>query len=110
MMEAITCRDGIQFAKEKGVERLPVETDCQELIKLSALGSNQRSYIMPIIRDITELSLGFLEFSLLFAPRSCNRVAHVLAKQVSEVRLGEWHITPTCIDHLVTEECNPVNP
>jgi ribonuclease HI len=109
MMEAIACRDGIHLAREKGVDRLQVETDCQELVKLWALGNNQRSYVAPIIRDIVELSSGFLDFTLMHAPRTCNRVAHELAKQVSEeIRLGEWHITPTCIDHLVTEECNSV--
>ena len=111
MMEAIACRDGLQFAREKGVLRLQNEMDCQELVKLWALGSNQRSYITPIIRDIVEISSGFLDFTLMYAPRTCNRVAHVLTKQVSdEVRLGEWHIAPTCIDHLVTEECNYVTP
>lgn len=72
-MEAIACRDGLQLAREKGVTRLQVETDCQQLTKMWTLGGNQRSYIVPIIRDIIDLSSGFLAFTLLYVPRTCNR-------------------------------------
>ena len=70
----------------------------------------QRSYLAPIFREIRELSLCFTDFNLVYANRSCNRVAHMLAKQVTDdIRLGEWHSAPTCIDLLLTEDCNPVN-
>jgi len=58
MMEAFACRDGIQFAREESVASLQVETDCQELVRLWALGNNQRSYIVPVIREMVELSSG----------------------------------------------------
>uniref|UniRef100_I1QHE3 Uncharacterized protein n=1 Tax=Oryza glaberrima TaxID=4538 RepID=I1QHE3_ORYGL len=36
---------------------------------------------------------------------------HVLAKQVTaDDRLGEWQSAPACIEHLVTEDCNPAVP
>lgn len=74
-------------------------------------GDYQRSFLVPILSEIKELSLQFSEFILLYANRSCNRVTHLLAKQVTRfIRLGEWHIAPTCIDHLLTEECNLVPP
>jgi hypothetical protein len=76
-----------------------------------ARGGNQRSHVVPIIRDIIELSSGFNAFTLMYASRSCNRVAHMLAKQVTDVdRLGEWQSAPTCIDHLLTEDCNLAIP
>jgi hypothetical protein len=42
--------------------------------------------------DIEETSVNFIDFSLMYASRSCNRVTHMLAKQVTDdIRLGEWH-------------------
>nr|AAQ56556.1 hypothetical protein OSJNBa0070J19.14 [Oryza sativa Japonica Group] len=111
MMEALACRDGIQLAREKGVLRIQVETDCQELTKLWKQGGSQRSHVASIISDAIELSSSFHGFTLLYTPRSCNHVAHVLAKQVTaDDRLGEWQSAPACIEHLVTEDCNPAVP
>jgi hypothetical protein len=46
----------------------------------------------------------------MYANRFYNRVAHMLAKQVTDdIRLGEWHSAPKCIDLLLTKDCNPVN-
>ena len=107
-LEALACRDGTILARDKGVRRLIVETDSQEFVKLWKEGANQRSQIASIIRETREISSSFVEFSVMFTSRSCNRVAHVLAKQVSsDNRLGEWQLAPTCVDHLVTSDCNP---
>ena len=58
-----------------------------------------------IARDIT---VHFSDFKLLYASRSCNRVAHILVKQVSgDTRLGEWQYAPSCVVGLVTADCNP---
>ena len=66
-------------------------------------------FIVPIIREIRELSTVFLYFSLMYSNRSCNHVAHGLAKQVSEDNtLGEWQLAPTCIVHMLTEDCDHV--
>jgi hypothetical protein len=70
--------------------------------------NSQRSCISPIIRDIRELIAAFLNFSLVYANRSCNQVAHVLAKQVlDENRMGEWQTAPAWIYHLLTRDRNP---
>ena len=67
--------------------------------------------VSPIIREIRELCTVFHAFSLVYANRSCNHVAHTLAKQVSEGnRVGEWRLAPTCIANLLTEDCNHVCP
>jgi hypothetical protein len=56
-------------------------------------------------------SLCFVDFSIFYISRSCNRVAHTLAKQVSDDnRLAEWQLAPACVDHLMTLDCNPVDP
>jgi hypothetical protein len=47
----------------------------------------------------------------MYANRVCNQLAHVLANQVTYVvRLGVWQEAPTCIQHLLTEGCNPAPP
>ena len=80
------------YARSRGIQNLHVETDSQELVKLWGMGELQRSRVSPIIREIRELCTVFHAFSLVYANRSCNHVAHTLAKQVSKGnRVGEWH-------------------
>jgi hypothetical protein len=62
----------------------------------------------PIIRDAHDISVHFSEFKLLYSSRSCNRVAHTLAKQVTgDTTLGEWQYAPSYVVGLVTVDCNP---
>ena len=50
------------------------------------------------VRSIRDCSAVFLAFSLVFTNRSCNHVAHVLAKQVPDnARVGEWQSAPSCV-------------
>jgi ribonuclease HI len=110
-MEATACRDGVVLAGEMNFRRVQVETDSQELVKLWEMGELQRSCISPIIGEIRELSVSFVDFSLVYVNRACNSVAHTLAKKVSDGnRVGEWQLAPTCIANLLTEDCNHVCP
>jgi hypothetical protein len=109
MMEALACRDGMLFAK--AVVKLQLEIDNQELVGLWARGDYQHSCLEPILREIGELSSDFLDFTLVYASGSYNRIVHILAKQVtSDTRLGEWQIAPSCIVNLLAEECNSPTP
>ena len=67
---------------ESYVPLLILETDSQEFVKLWKEGANQRSRIASIIRETRELSSSLVDFFVTFTSRACNRVAHVLAKQV----------------------------
>jgi ribonuclease HI len=88
-MEAMACRDGLLMARQVGAQRVWLETDCQELVKLWRAGDSQRSSVLPILREIRDLSLLFQEFNFSFISRKCNMVAHTLAKQVlSETQVG----------------------
>ena len=52
----------------------------------------------------------FQDFKFLFISRTCNKVAHVLAKQVtSETQTGWWQFAPDCVSALVTADCNSMN-
>jgi len=76
-------------------------------VNLGRMEDNQRSCIAPIIRGIIDRSAVFL-FTLVYANRSYNHVAHVLAKQVSDdTRVGEWQSAPPYVLHLFTKYCNP---
>ena len=84
LMEAIACRDGIWLAQRVHSWKICLETDCQELSNLWATIDVQRSAVNLILRDIKDLSRSFDEFKFVFAPRSCNKVAHQCARQVSK--------------------------
>lgn len=108
-MEAVACREGVAFARSLGVQKIQVESDSQELLKIWEMGELQRSRISPIIKEIKELSIVFHDFSLVYANRSCNHVAHTLAKQVSEGNeVVEWQSAPPCITNPLTEDCTGV--
>lgn len=66
MMETLACRDGVKFAMEKSVQRLQIETDSQELVRLWASGDFQRSFLAPILKEIRDVSSGFLDFMLIW--------------------------------------------
>jgi ribonuclease HI len=65
-LEALACRDGAVLARDKGVQRLILETDSQELVKLWKEGANKRSPIASIIRETREISSSFVDFSVMF--------------------------------------------
>ena len=51
-MEAMACRDGLVVARQLGLWKVWLESDCQELIKLWHKGDKQRSNILPIVSAI----------------------------------------------------------
>ena len=82
-----------------------MEIDCLQFVQLWRKKESQRSVIDPILKEIDEVCLAFQEFSISFVSRSCNKLAHVLAKQVSASHpLGTWHVTPTCVFDLIMFE------
>ena len=83
--EALACRDAVKMAAQFGFHKIHLETDCLELIQLWEKRVMQRSIIAPILSEINELMLASTEFVFTFASRSCNRVAHLLAKQIGTV-------------------------
>ncbi|CAD6236843.1 unnamed protein product [Miscanthus lutarioriparius] len=107
-MEALACRDGLAMALQLGIQKVWLESDCQEVVRLWQVRDQQRSSVMSILKEIKELSTLFQEFKFSFPSRSCNRVAHALAKQVTcETRVGWWSIAPACVSGLLSSDCNP---
>ena len=107
MMEALGGRDGLQLAVQHGERRVVLETDCLELINLWQKRDVQRFAIGPVLEEINALSLAFHSFSFSYVNRSCNKIAHVLAKQVSKTHRTEmWHVTPACVEDLLVSEAS----
>ena len=59
MMEAYACKEGLEFAGQCGVQRVHLETDCLELVRLWKLEERQRSMIVPVLEEVKELSRFF---------------------------------------------------
>jgi hypothetical protein len=107
MMEALGCRDGLQLAMQQGDLRVALETDCLELINLWKKRDAQRSTLGPVLEEINALSLALHSFSFSYVNRTYNKIAHVLAKQVSKThRMEMWHVTPACVEDLLISEAS----
>jgi len=107
MKEALGCRHGLQLAVQHGERRVVLETDCLELINLWQKRNVQRSAIGPVLEEINALSLAFHSFSFSYVNRSSNKIAHVLAKQVSKTHRTEmWHVTSACAEDLLVSEAS----
>jgi len=81
-MEAMECRDGVKMAVQAGYQRVHLETNYLDVVQLWKRREVQRSIIGHVLEEIVELSQGLLDFSFSSVNRVCNKVAHVLAKQV----------------------------
>ena len=78
-IEVLACRDVINMALDMGVQKVVLETDCQEIQRLWELP--QKSSCFHLIMEMKNLSSFFQGFELRFAGRQSNMVAHRLARQ-----------------------------
>ena len=60
---SISLQGWVLLAAERGVQRLQVETDSQELVKLWEAVDTQRSSIYPILKEIKDSRAAFFDFS-----------------------------------------------
>lgn len=81
--EALECCDGMQLAKDQGVNMLLLETDCQVLVSLWVNRSQQKSEISSLLGQMEELSWSFDSFDFRFISRNCNKLARTCARLVS---------------------------
>jgi ribonuclease HI len=54
--ELIACIDGVRFAKDMGVQRVTVETDCQELVRMATSTSKDGSALGHLVEDLRVLT------------------------------------------------------
>ncbi|KAL5854145.1 hypothetical protein ACOSQ4_003947 [Xanthoceras sorbifolium] len=104
--EGLAMLEGLKLAVDVGVSHCVVETDAASLVSLVVNKLTPRSDIGLIVSDLLSLSFSFADCSFVFRPRSCNLVAHGLAKfRVMGNSPKVWfEVTPPCVEVLVTSD------
>jgi hypothetical protein len=80
IIEALALRDAVAAARSQGFDKVIAETDSSELVRLWMERGNHRAVIAPIISEISDISLEFSSFEIMFARQSANVVAHECAR------------------------------
>lgn len=89
--EALAFREALIFAANNGLTDIIVEGDALQIVQAINKGGDQFSDCSSIISDCLELLPLFSTYSFQHVKRSCNRVAHSLAKKsLSCARLESW--------------------
>jgi hypothetical protein len=60
MMEALADKEGLEFARQCGVQRVHLETNCLELVRLWKMEGLQRSMIMHLTCDTMHVQPSWL--------------------------------------------------
>ncbi|KAL5856495.1 hypothetical protein ACOSQ3_003953 [Xanthoceras sorbifolium] len=96
-MVSVECAEGLAM-----LEGLKLAVD----MGVSHCVLTPRSDIGLIVSDLLSLSFSFADCSFVFRPRSCNLVAHGLAKfRVMGNSPKVWfEVTPPCVEVLVTSD------
>jgi hypothetical protein len=105
MEETIDFRHAVQFALQLPHNKLLVASDCLPLINKLQRQIVDRSHTVIIIEDIKKLRRALsVGFSFIHVSRSCNQVAHALAKSASYLNDFVWYDVP--LDFICTKLCN----
>jgi hypothetical protein len=105
-VELLAARRAVLLAKEVGTSKLVLETDCAGAVSKLNNREVDRSAHGPLVEDI-KLLLGEFEESLVtHVRRSCNGVAHRLAKEgcgnkLSDIWMGS---PPVFVSNLVASD------
>jgi ribonuclease HI len=79
--ELLACRMALEMAREAGVPRIMVETDCKGMVtKLNSDGTD-RSIHGPMVEDIKFWLRDFDDYKVQFVRHSANEDANRLAKE-----------------------------
>jgi ribonuclease HI len=79
--EILACKRALQLAKEMEVTKVCLETDYLSAVVKLRSSEKDRSAHGPLVEEIKELLWSFMDHSVSHVRRSCNGVAHVLAKE-----------------------------
>ena len=82
--EAEAMEWGMQIARDAHVRALIVESDSQGVVNLVNNKQGSRSEIFWVVSEIQSLMENFKQVSIKYTYRSCNVIAHSLAKLALE--------------------------
>ena len=82
-------RDGVLYAKLRGLNKVVMEMDCKEVVDLWKTCHNSRSVVAPILLEIGDLSASFSSFIIQHTSRLSNLPAHLCAKRACSLQVTE---------------------
>jgi ribonuclease HI len=93
--ELLACHRAVQMAREKGIQKIQLESDCQGAVSKLRNTEMDRSVHGPLVEDIKKLLEEFEEASVNHVRRTGNMVAHKLAKLgcLNNVN-SAWNVVP----------------
>jgi ribonuclease HI len=78
--ELMACKRALIIRRDAGINNICLESDCLAAVAKLKSSDVDRSVHGPLVEEIKVLLRGFTAFEIRHARRSCNGVAHVLAK------------------------------
>ena len=95
LAEGMCCKEAFSWVKSLGYTKVIIELDAQQLIQALNNSVSDHSYYGVLVDDCKILSKDLSECLFVFAKRSANHVAHVLARAVgSTTDRGVWLYNP----------------
>jgi ribonuclease HI len=102
LAEAMAMRRALTFAKEEGLERVSLASDCLSIVQRINTGKMDRSICGPVIQDIKSLVASFLQCSIFHVRREQNMGAHLLARSSEFSMSSVWRgVSPNCIRETI---------
>lgn len=102
--ECLALRWAMELIGDLEHRRILMETDCFQAVK-EFKDPNPLSSLFGLLEDVREMASTFDDFKLVFSPRSCNELAHNIARNFSTVEATVWKIHfPFCISELAFKD------
>jgi hypothetical protein len=107
LAEALAVRRALMVAKDHGVKRVALVSDCLSLIQRITFRIQDRSSAGSVIGDIKSLATDFESCFFSFYSRTSNVIAHKLTRSIES---SVCNISVGVIPELIREElCNDVS-
>jgi hypothetical protein len=104
--EIIACKRALELAREMEVTKVCLESNCLGAVSKIQNFERDRSIHGPLIEEVKELLRGFSDHLVKHVRRSCNGVAHILAREgCMNKSCNRWVVVPPgqIIDMLASE-------
>jgi ribonuclease HI len=104
--EIIACKRAVELARNVGVTKVCLESDYLGAVSKIRNKDRDRSIHGPLIEEVKELLRGFSDHLVKHVRRSCNSVAHILAREgCLNKACNSWLVVPSrpIVDLLASE-------
>jgi ribonuclease HI len=106
MAEPLAARRALMVAKDHGIQKILLVSDCLSLIQRINSRVKDRSALGIVIGDIKTLAINYESCSFSFSSRKTNMVAHTLARRAESL---VCNISVGVVPELIRKElCNNV--